>query len=56
MITAVYWSVLYNPERSKLDFENFSGHLVITLIHIVDVLLSDRWARVFSMRVFYLRK
>jgi len=42
MITIVYWSVLYNPARNELDFENFSGHLLIAVVHFVDVLVGDR--------------
>ena len=42
MITIVYWSVLYNPERNQLDFENFSGHLLLAIIHLIDVLIGDR--------------
>ena len=42
MITIVYWSVLYNPERNELDFENFSGHLLLACLHFVDLLIGDR--------------
>ena len=42
MITIVYWSVLYNPERNELDFENFSGHLLLAIVHLIDVLIGDR--------------
>ena len=42
MITIVYWSVLYNPERNQLDFENFSGHLLLAIVHLIDVLIGDR--------------
>ena len=42
MITIVYWSVLYNPERNELDFENFSGHLLIAVVHFIDVIIGDR--------------
>ena len=35
-------SVLYNPARNELDFENFSGHLLIAVVHFVDVLVGDR--------------
>ena len=42
VISVVYWSVLYNPARNTLDFENFSGHLLIAAIHLVDVCLCDR--------------
>ena len=45
MITIVYWSVLYNPERNELDFENFSGHLLLALVHFIDVLIGDRYYR-----------
>ena len=42
MITIVYWSVLYNPERNELDFENFSGHLLLAVVHFIDLLIGDR--------------
>jgi len=42
MITLVYWAALYNPERHYLDFENFSGHLLIAVAHVLDVFVSDR--------------
>ena len=42
MISIVYWSVLYNPERNELDFENFSGHLLIAVVHFIDVIIGDR--------------
>ena len=42
MITIVYWSVLYNPERNELDFENFSGHMLLAIVHLIDVLIGDR--------------
>ena len=42
MITIVYWSVLYNPERNELDFENFSGHLLLACLHLIDLLIGDR--------------
>jgi hypothetical protein len=37
---------LYNPERHFLDFENFSGHLLIAVACLVDVFISDRPWRV----------
>ena len=43
MITIVYWSVLYNPERNELDFENFSGHLLLAVVHLIDLLIGDRY-------------
>jgi len=42
MITLVYWIALYTPERHYLDFENFSGHLLIAVANLVDVFISDR--------------
>jgi len=42
MITIVYWTLLHNPLRHYLDFENFSGHLFIGLAVILDVFISDR--------------
>ena len=43
MISIVYWSVLYNPERNELDFENFSGHLLLAVVHLIDLLIGDRY-------------
>jgi len=42
MITLVYWITLYTPERHFLDFENFSGHLLIALFNVVDIFISNR--------------
>jgi len=42
MISLVYWTALYNPDRHFLDFENFSGHLLIAVACLVDVFISDR--------------
>jgi len=42
MITLVYWIALYTPERHYLDFENFSGHLLIAVANLLDVFISDR--------------
>lgn len=42
MISLVYWTALYNPERHYLDFENFSGHLLIAVANVCDVFVSDR--------------
>lgn len=42
MISLVYWLTLHNPDRHLLDFENFSGHLIIALLNIVDVFISNR--------------
>jgi len=42
MISLVYWTALYNPERHYLDFENFSGHLLIAVANVFDVFISDR--------------
>ena len=42
MITIIFWAALYNPQWDKLDFNNFSGHLFLAIIHIVDFLVSDR--------------
>ena len=41
LITLVYWTALYTPEK-VLDFQNFSGHLLICLSCLVDVWVSDR--------------
>ena len=42
LITLVYWSALYTPEKHVLDFENFSGHLLICVSCVLDVWISDR--------------
>ena len=42
MITLVYWITLYTPDRHFLDFENFSGHLLIAVANVLDVFISDR--------------
>ena len=42
MITLVYWITLYTPERHYLDFENFSGHLLIAVVNCVDLFISNR--------------
>merc|ERR1719402_757801 len=50
MITIVYWSLLYNPERNELDFENFSGHLLLACLHLIDLLIGDRpWRLVHAL-------
>lgn len=41
LISLVYWTALYTPEK-VLDFQNFSGHLLICLSCLVDVWVSDR--------------
>ena len=41
LITLVYWTALYTPEK-VLDFQNFSGHLLICLSCLLDVWVSDR--------------
>lgn len=48
MISATYWSLIYNPEQDNLDFKNFSGHLFLPIIHIVDLSVSDRWAEIWK--------
>jgi len=40
LCSAVYWPFLYNQE--PLSFHNISGHGLITIINILDVLISDR--------------
>ena len=42
LISLVYWCTLYTPQRHKLDFENFSGHLLIALACLLDVWVSSR--------------
>jgi len=42
IISLVYWTALYNPDRHYLDFENFSGHLLIAAANMLDVFISDR--------------
>jgi len=50
MISLVYWITLYNPGRHYLDFENFSGHLLIALANLLDVFISDRpWRMVHAI-------
>ena len=44
LITFTFWAALYDPQLDKLDFNNFSGHLFLALIHLVDLLVSDRSA------------
>ena len=38
----VYWVTLYNPDRHNLDFENFSGHGLVSLLCVLDVAVSAR--------------
>ena len=38
----VYWAALYSPEKHQEDFENFSGHLLIAAVCLLDVWISDR--------------
>ena len=42
LITATFWAALYDPQLDELDFNNFSGHLFLAVIHIVDLFVSDR--------------
>ena len=39
---SVYWVTLYNPDRHNLDFENFSGHGLVSLLCVLDVAVSAR--------------
>ena len=40
LISITYWAALYNPELDNLDFNNFSGHLFLAIIHVVDIFFS----------------
>ena len=41
-LCSVYWITLYNPERHLLDFENFSGHGMISGLCLLDLGISAR--------------
>ena len=42
IISFVYWITLYRPDRHYLDFENFSGHLLIAVVNVFDIFISNR--------------
>ena len=47
-ISITYWAALYNPDPERpdqhnLDFNNFSGHLFLAIIHIIDLVVSNRY-------------
>ena len=39
---SVSWVTLYTPDRHNLDFENFSGHGLVSLLCVLDVAVSAR--------------
>ena len=55
LCSVVYWPFLYNQE--PLSFHNLSGHGLITIINILDVLISDRWLAFssYSAKIFIFR-
>ncbi|XP_023339132.1 protein rolling stone isoform X2 [Eurytemora carolleeae] len=51
LICTVYWTLLYNAERQRLDFENFSGHLLTAIVSFIDICVSDRpWILLHSLQ------
>jgi len=42
LISLVYWAALYDPTRHTLDFENFTGHLLISVFCLLDTLVGAR--------------